>query len=125
MATESPDKPPQTSEVAPPEPLSPPPASSSSTFQPTWQLAPGIENHIEALVLKSLIGGTVGAAVGFVLFRSGRGANAAAGSAFGIGCAVGSFIERSMANGDVDPDVPNVKIPDVKIPDIFSGWKSQ
>ncbi len=76
-------------------------------------------------MLKSLIGGTVGAAVGFILFRSGRGANAAAGSAFGIGCAVGSFIERAMASGDVDPDIPNVKIPDLKIPDVFSGWRKK
>ncbi len=118
MTSESSDKPSQTSEVSPSESLSPP----APSFQPTWQLAPGIENHIEALVLKSLIGGTVGAAVGVLLFRTGRGANAAAGAAFGIGCAAGSFIERVRANGDVDPNVPNLKL---KIPDIFSGWKTQ
>lgn len=116
MASESPNTPPQTTEAASPPPSSPP----ASSFQPTWQLPPGIENHIEAFVLKSLIGGTVGAAAGVLLFRSGRGANAAAGAAFGIGCAAGSFIERVRGDSDVDPAVPKFEMPD-----ILAGWNKK
>ncbi|KAL7532207.1 hypothetical protein ACHAXR_004487 [Thalassiosira sp. AJA248-18] len=114
MASETPQNPP---EAASPPPSSPPPSS----FQPTWQLPPGIENHIEAFVLKSFIGGTVGAATGLLLFRSGRGANAAAGAMFGIGCAAGSFIERGVrGDGDVDPAVPKFEIPGV-----LAGWNKK
>ena len=93
---------------------------ASASFEPTWQLPPGIENHIEALCLKSVIGATVGGLAGILLFRSGRGANAAAGAAFGIGCAAGSFFERVRADGDVDPAVPNFEIPDFS-----GGWNKK
>lgn len=43
--------------------------------------------------------------------------------AFGIGCAVGSFVERVMADGDVDAAVPKFELPDM--PDIFSGWNKK
>mmetsp|Transcript_34204 Transcript_34204/g.82705 ORF Transcript_34204/g.82705 Transcript_34204/m.82705 type:complete len:115 (+) Transcript_34204:57-401(+) len=109
MTSES-STPTQTTEAAASPPPSSPPASS---FQPTWQLPPGIEDHIEAFVLKSLVGGTVGAAAGLLLFRSGRGANAAAGAAFGIGCAAGSFVERVRGDGEIDPAVPKFTIPDI------------
>ena len=106
MATENPNTPPQT----------PPPAAPPSDFQPTWQLPQGIENHIESFTIKALIGGTVGAVTGALLFRSGRGANAAAGMAFGVGCAAGSFVERGVLGGEgVDPAVPKF--------DFLSGWK--
>lgn len=86
------------------------PPQQSSTFEPTWQLPQGIENHIEALVVKSAIGIAIGAPLGFLAFRSGRGAGAAAGMAFGIGCAVGSFVERGVVGGrygeSVDPAMP-------------------
>eukprot|EP00580_Thalassiosira_gravida_P002582 CAMPEP_0201608684 /NCGR_PEP_ID=MMETSP0492-20130828/8663_1 /ASSEMBLY_ACC=CAM_ASM_000837 /TAXON_ID=420259 /ORGANISM="Thalassiosira gravida, Strain GMp14c1" /LENGTH=117 /DNA_ID=CAMNT_0048073597 /DNA_START=22 /DNA_END=375 /DNA_ORIENTATION=- len=108
MASETPSSPSETTQAASPPPSSPP----DSSFQPTWQLPAGIENHIEAFVLKSLIGGTVGAAAGLLLFRSGRGANAAAGAAFGIGCAAGSFVERGMGGNDVDPAIPKFELPD-------------
>ena len=108
MASESSNTPTQKNEAASP----PPSAPSTSSFEPTWQLPDGIENHMEAFCLKSLIGGTVGAAAGLLLFRSGRGANAAAGAAFGIGCAAGSFVERVRADGDIDPAVPKFEIPD-------------
>mmetsp|Transcript_46206 Transcript_46206/g.98017 ORF Transcript_46206/g.98017 Transcript_46206/m.98017 type:complete len:121 (-) Transcript_46206:224-586(-) len=113
MAAETPSsKPSETTGASSPPPASPPPPDSSS-FRPTWQLPPGIENHIEALVLKSLVGGAFGAAAGLLLFRSGRGANAAAGAAFGIGCAAGSFVERGvLGGGDVDPAVPRFEMPD-------------
>lgn len=113
MASDSPNTPPQTTDAAPQPP--------SSSFEPTWKLPDGIENHIEALVLKSVIGATVGAAAGALLFRSGRGANAAAGAAFGIGCAAGSFVERGvLGGGGVDPAVPKFE---VKIPDFFQQKK--
>eukprot|EP00569_Conticribra_weissflogii_P006426 CAMPEP_0171328322 /NCGR_PEP_ID=MMETSP0878-20121228/586_1 /TAXON_ID=67004 /ORGANISM="Thalassiosira weissflogii, Strain CCMP1336" /LENGTH=116 /DNA_ID=CAMNT_0011828169 /DNA_START=43 /DNA_END=393 /DNA_ORIENTATION=+ len=85
--------------------------SSASSFQPTWQLPPGIEHHLEAFTLKAIVGGTVGAVAGALIFRSGRGANAAAGMAFGVGCAMGSFLERGLLSRErgemnVDPRVP-------------------
>ena len=43
--------------------------------------------------------------------------------AFGIGCAAGSFVERVMADGDVDAAVPKFELPDM--PDIFSGWNKK
>ena len=86
------------------------PPQQTSSFEPTWQLPKGIENHIEALVIKSAIGIAIGAPIGFLAFRSGRGANAAAGMAFGVGCAVGSFVERGVVGGSygesVDPALP-------------------
>jgi hypothetical protein len=111
------DEPPPIEAASPSPPPPPPPAASpSSSFRPTWQLPPGIEDHIEAFVIKSAIGGAFGAAVG-ALIRS----NAATGAAFGIGCAAGSFVERGLlhhAYGEsVDPAVPKFDIPDV-----FSGW---
>mmetsp|Transcript_21010 Transcript_21010/g.37957 ORF Transcript_21010/g.37957 Transcript_21010/m.37957 type:complete len:118 (-) Transcript_21010:1950-2303(-) len=116
MTSETPSTHSEATEAVSPPPPSPP----ASSFQPTWQLPPGIENHIEAFVLKSLVGGTVGAAAGLLLFRSGRGANAAAGAAFGIGCAAGSFVERVRGDGDVDPAVPKFEVPD-----ILSGWNKK
>ena len=98
-------------------PSPPPPAPSD--FKPSWQLPAGFEHHLEAFVLKSAIGATVGGAAGMLLFRSGRGANAAAGAAFGIGCAAGSFVERVLAEGDVDAAVPQFSF---EVPDILSGW---
>jgi hypothetical protein len=85
----------------------PPQQTTPSSFEPTWQLPPGIENHIEALIIKSALGIAIGAPLGFLAFRSGRGAGAAAGMAFGVGCAVGSFVERGIIGGEgVDPAVP-------------------
>lgn len=54
----------------------------------------------------------IGAPLGFLAFRSGRGAGAAAGMAFGVGCAVGSFVERGVIGGRygeaVDPAMPKL-----------------
>ena len=56
----------------------------------------------------------IGAPLGFLAFRSGRGAGAAAGMAFGVGCAVGSFIERGVIGGRygeaVDPAMPKLDL---------------
>ena len=98
------------SSVTPASPPTPPQQPPQPPFEPTWQLPPGIENHIESLLVKSAIGVALGAPLGFLAFRSGRGANAAAGMAFGVGCAVGSFIERGIVGGsggeNVDPALP-------------------
>eukprot|EP00574_Skeletonema_japonicum_P007955 CAMPEP_0201738906 /NCGR_PEP_ID=MMETSP0593-20130828/45495_1 /ASSEMBLY_ACC=CAM_ASM_000672 /TAXON_ID=267983 /ORGANISM="Skeletonema japonicum, Strain CCMP2506" /LENGTH=493 /DNA_ID=CAMNT_0048233137 /DNA_START=31 /DNA_END=1512 /DNA_ORIENTATION=+ len=87
------------------------PLSSLSQFKPTWQLPDGIENHIEALIVKSAIGGTLGAAA----FRS------AGGAMFGVGCAVGSFVERGILGGEegVDPAMPKFELPS-SITDLFN-----
>jgi hypothetical protein len=94
----------------PTPPQQPPSSSKSQAFEPTWQLPEGIENHLEAFLVKSAIGIAIGAPLGFLAFRSGRGANAAAGMAFGVGCALGSFVERGVVGGSdgnsVDPAMP-------------------
>ena len=86
------------------------PLSSLSSFKPTWQLPPGIENHIEALIVKSAIGGTLGAAA----FRS------VGGAAFGVGCAVGSFVERGILSDEgADPAMPKFNVPK-SVTDLFN-----
>ena len=93
---------------SPPEEESP--LSSLSSFKPTWQLPPGIENHIEALIVKSAIGGTLGAAA----FRS------VGGAAFGVGCAVGSFVERGILSDEgADPAMPKFNVPK-SVTDLFN-----
>mmetsp|Transcript_7826 Transcript_7826/g.12094 ORF Transcript_7826/g.12094 Transcript_7826/m.12094 type:complete len:425 (+) Transcript_7826:44-1318(+) len=85
------------------------PLSSLSQFKPTWQLPDGIENHIEALIVKSAIGGTLGAAA----FRS------AGGAMFGVGCAVGSFVERGILDEGADVAMPKFELPS-SITDLFN-----
>ena len=88
------------------------PLSSLSQFKPTWQLPTGIESHIEALIVKSAIGGTIGAAA----FRS------AGGAMFGIGCAVGSFVERGILDEGADPAMPKFELPS-SITNLFNNKK--
>jgi len=85
------------------------PLSSLSQFKPTWQLPDGIENHIEALIVKSAIGGTLGAAA----FRS------VGGAMFGVGCAVGSFVERGILQKGADPAMPKFELPS-SVTDLFN-----
>lgn len=86
------------------------PLSQLSQFKPTWQLPDGIENHIEALIVKSAIGGTLGAAA----FRS------AGGAMFGVGCAVGSFVERGILSEEgADPAMPKFELPS-SVTDLFN-----
>jgi len=85
------------------------PLSSISQFKPTWQLPDGIENHIEALIVKSAIGATLGAAA----FRS------VGGAMFGVGCAVGSFVERGILEKGADPAMPKFELPS-SVTDLFN-----
>ncbi len=85
------------------------PLSQLSQFKPTWQLPDGIENHIEALIVKSALGGTLGA----VAFRS------AGGAMFGVGCAVGSFVERGILEEGADPAMPKFELPS-SVTDLFN-----
>jgi len=85
------------------------PLSSISQFKPTWQLPDGIENHIEALIVKSAIGATLGAAA----FRS------VGGAMFGVGCAVGSFVERGILEKGADPAMPKFALPS-SVTDLFN-----
>ena len=85
------------------------PLSSLSQFKPTWQLPDGIENHIEALIVKSAIGGTIGAAA----IRS------VGGVMFGVGCAVGSFVERGILEEGADPAMPKFELPS-SVTDLFN-----
>jgi len=86
------------------------PLSQLSQFKPTWQLPTGIENHIEALIVKSALGGTLGAAA----FRS------VGGAMFGVGCAVGSFVERGiLEEGGADPAMPKFELPS-SVTDLFN-----
>ena len=113
MAPETPNSPPQEQEA-------PSPAPSSSSFEfsafqiPSFsafqeQLPSGIENHMEAFLVKSAIGAVGGAVAGVVLRTT-----AATGAAFGVGCAAGSFVERGLKGGEqVDPAMPKLEIPDI------------
>ena len=91
--------------------------SQLKSYEPTLELPNGIENHLEAYAIKSVLGFTFGAASGLLLFRTNKGRNALAGGLFGIGAATGSFIERVV--GDGDPAIPSFDSFD--LPDI-SKW---
>ena len=85
--------------------------SQVKSFEPTFELPDGIENHLEAYAIKSVLGFTFGAASGLLLFRTNKGRNALAGGLFGIGAATGSFVERVLAQGD--PAIPSFDFPDI------------
>jgi len=85
--------------------------SQLKSYEPTLELPNGIENHLEAYAIKSVLGFTFGAASGLLLFRTNKGRNALAGGLFGLGAATGSFIERVV--GDGDPAIPSFDIPDI------------
>jgi len=91
--------------------------SRVKSYEPTLELPNGIENHLEAYAIKSVLGFTFGAASGLLLFRTNKGRNALAGGLFGLGAATGSFIERVV--GDGDPAIPSFDSFD--LPDI-SKW---
>ena len=85
--------------------------SQLKSFEPTLELPDGIDNHLEAYAIKSVLGFTFGAASGLLLFRTNKGRNALAGGLFGLGAATGSFIERVV--GDGDPAIPSFDFPDI------------
>ncbi|EJK56054.1 hypothetical protein THAOC_24128, partial [Thalassiosira oceanica] len=89
------------------------PKESGAATQLQWQLPDGIESHIEAFLIKSAIGASVGGAVGGLAMRS-----PVAGAVFGVGCALGSFVERVRAGDGVDPAVPRF---DFTLPDLSFG----
>jgi len=76
------------------------PTTTSSADSPSstssWKLPEGIENHIEAGLIKTAAGVAVGGALGMIMFRSGKGMRAASIAA-GVGVAAGSTYERVMA----------------------------
>jgi hypothetical protein len=72
---------------------------------------------MEAFVIKSVLGGAVGAAAG-ALLRS----NAATGAAFGIGLAAGSFVERGLLHNNAYGEQVDPAVPKFEIPDVFPRW---
>lgn len=67
-----------------------------NSSETTWKLPDGIEDHLEAGLIKTVVGAAAGGAVGMVLFRSGGGWRAASAAA-GMGVAWGSTYERAVA----------------------------
>ena len=63
----------------------------------TWKLPDGIEVHIESGLIKTAAGAVAGGIVGAVLFKSGKGWRGAS-VAMGVGAAIGSTVERAMAD---------------------------
>lgn len=72
-------------------------SSSMNDFTQSWKLPEGIEDHIYSGIIKTGVGLVAGAAVGAVIFRSGKGWRTASMAA-GAGIAVGSTVERAMAD---------------------------
>ncbi|CAB9510077.1 expressed unknown protein [Seminavis robusta] len=70
---------------------------SDKSSDSTWKLPDGFEDHLEAGVIKTIVGAAAGGAIGMVLFRSGGGWRAASAAA-GVGAAWGSTYERAMAS---------------------------
>lgn len=65
-----------------------------SPFNSNWKLPEGIEDHIEAGLIKTAAGAVAGGLVGAVLFKSGKGWRSAS-VALGVGAAIGSTVERA------------------------------
>mmetsp|Transcript_16759 Transcript_16759/g.25644 ORF Transcript_16759/g.25644 Transcript_16759/m.25644 type:complete len:83 (+) Transcript_16759:523-771(+) len=72
-------------------------SAEGSTFNPTWHLPDGIENHIEKGIINTAIGTAVGGIAGLILFRSGGGWRAFS-MASGAGIAMGNTFERARAS---------------------------
>jgi uncharacterized protein YcfJ len=66
----------------------------NSPLNGNWKLPDGIEDHIEAGLIKTAAGAVAGGLVGAVLFKSGKGWRSAS-VAFGVGTALGSAVERA------------------------------
>ncbi len=71
--------------------------STSPAPTGSWKLPDGIEDHIESGLIKSAAGAVAGGIIGGIFFRSGKGWRAAS-VALGIGAAVGSTVERALAD---------------------------
>lgn len=72
-------------------------ATTETEKKNTWKLPDGAEDHVYSGLLKGAAGVTVGAAVGLLAFRSGKGWRAGA-MAVGAGAAFGSTWERMKAS---------------------------
>lgn len=72
---------------------------SSNYSGSPWKLPDGIEEHLEAGLIKAAVGVAVGGAVGLLLFRAGQGGRATAVAA-GFGVAVGSTAARVSGYSD-------------------------
>ena len=69
----------------------------SSKEVSTWKLPDGIEEHIYSGLVKGTVGVVAGAAVGAIMFKSGKGWRTASMAA-GVGVAMGSTAERIMTD---------------------------
>jgi len=70
-----------------------PPLTPTTKDTSTWKLPNGIEQHLEAGLLKTAAGVAIGGALGMILFRTGSGYRQASVAA-GVGVALGSTMER-------------------------------
>ena len=81
----------------------PSPSSLESVKLPAkLQIPESAIPHMESGLLKSAVGATVGGVFGLVFFRGGKGWRMASVGA-GVGVALGSTVERYMANPDKPP----------------------
>ena len=71
--------------------------NEENEIESTWKLPDGIEDHIYSGLVKSSIGLVTGAAVGALMFRSGKGWRTASMAA-GVGVAIGSTATRVNAD---------------------------
>ena len=71
-------------------------STSSVSKGQTWKLPDGTEEALESGIIKAAVGAVAGGLVGAVMFRSGGGMRAGS-IALGVGVAVGSTVERSLA----------------------------
>jgi len=71
-------------------------SEKDSPLTGNWKLPDGIENHIEAGIIKTAAGAVAGGLVGAVLFKSGTGWRSAS-VALGVGAAIGSTVERALS----------------------------
>lgn len=72
--------------------------TTTTTNSSSWKLPDGIEDHLEAGLLKAAVGVAVGGALGMLLCKSGKGWRSAA-VASGLGVAVGSTYSRAFSSG--------------------------
>ena len=80
----------------------PSPSLENVPSVPKLQIPESVIPHMESGLLKSAVGATFGGIFGLVFFRGGKGWRMASVGA-GVGVALGSTVERYMANPDKPP----------------------
>lgn len=80
----------------------PSPSLENVPSVPKLQIPESAIPHMESGLLKSALGATVGGVFGLVFFRGGKGWRMASVGA-GVGVALGSTVERYMANPEKPP----------------------